>query len=98
MGPLTGRTILLPAVARTEPVALGPSCLSTSHISGLLPPTLTTIAHPCQVPVTSTVTSVRSIQSGCVQPEAHIIVTATRIVPMVFTSLAPPFDGAGSAA
>jgi hypothetical protein len=78
-------------LARTNPVTFGPSSRNVSSIWKF--------AVPYQTPDTSTVTSVRSIQSERVQPDPHTR-AATRIIramPLTAPLPHPPAGGGGSA-
>jgi hypothetical protein len=74
-----------PPPGRANPLTFGPSWRRSSHSATFPPPAPPTSETPCQSPVTSTVTSVRSIQSGrATQPEPEARTTAmSSIVPMV---------------
>src|ERR1700730_10751008 len=65
-----------PPSGLADPVTFGPSCRRSSH-SATFPPPTPASEIPCQAPVTSTVTSVRSIQSGFAQPPRSASARAT---------------------
>src|SRR5215813_2101380 len=82
------------AVTRTNPLTFDPCCSSSNESSGepLAVAALATL--PYQVPVTSTVTRVLSIQSFCAQPELNRTVAAISTQVMIFMRYA----GGGRAA
>src|SRR6266446_1508696 len=91
MEPSTGPDKPMPTamnpVVIIDPLAVAASCCSSSDIIVVPPPAVLASPLPCQVPVTSTVTSVRSIQSERTQPTPHISATAVIIRTTVFIEI-----------
>src|SRR5215475_9248501 len=69
-----------PPPSRRNPLTVDPCCSNSNRKSAPDPPTVC----PSHVPVTSTVTSVRSIQSCCAQPGATATTATTSSPTMNF--------------
>src|SRR5205823_12749483 len=83
---------------RMYPVTFGPCCSNSKRTSSLIAGCASQLFMvPCQTPVTSTVTSVRSIQSERAQPEPNASAAAIRSPARLFIRprLGPPEGGDG---
>src|SRR5262249_46907005 len=80
IGPLTLSVVEFTPISLRNPVTVAPSCFGSNWYSPGTPAAAPPSSLPYHVPVTSTVTSVRSIQSFCAQlPSTNAMATKTHM-------------------